>query len=146
MPGTHPLAIARERARFHEVSVSVAHCVAGKNACRRSGGATIGAAKANAAKADGAKEKPDPNQPKALANSAFGLISKGGGAPKPAVAGDGGNIQFINYENSTKEVSVLLQGACSGCPSSTITLKNGIENMLKEMLPGKVETVEALNG
>jgi Fe-S cluster biogenesis protein NfuA len=39
-----------------------------------------------------------------------------------------------------------LQGACSGCPSSTITLKNGIETMLKEMLPGKVTTVTALNG
>jgi Fe-S cluster biogenesis protein NfuA len=43
-------------------------------------------------------------------------------------------------------VKVILQGACSGCPSSTITLKNGIENMLKEMLQGQVETVEAING
>ena len=45
-----------------------------------------------------------------------------------------------------KNVKVILQGACSGCPSSTFTLKNGIENMLKEMLNGKVETVEAING
>lgn len=65
---------------------------------------------------------------------------------KPAVASDGGNIQFISYDASTKNVSVLLQGACSGCPSSTYTLKSGIENMLKEMMKGKVETVEAING
>ena len=65
---------------------------------------------------------------------------------KPAVASDGGNIQFISYDSQEKNVSVMLQGACSGCPSSTYTLKSGIENMLKEMLPGKVETVEAING
>jgi Fe-S cluster biogenesis protein NfuA len=65
---------------------------------------------------------------------------------KPAVASDGGNIQFISYDANEKNVSVLLQGACSGCPSSTYTLKSGIENMLKEMLPGKIETVEAING
>ncbi|MCR8668748.1 NifU family protein [Aestuariibaculum sp. M13] len=65
---------------------------------------------------------------------------------KPAVASDGGNIQFISYDENTKNVSVLLQGACSGCPSSTFTLKSGIENMLKEMLQGKVNTVEAING
>ncbi len=65
---------------------------------------------------------------------------------KPAVASDGGNIQFESYDAVTKNVKVILQGACSGCPSSTFTLKNGIENMLKEMLHGKVETVEAING
>lgn len=65
---------------------------------------------------------------------------------KPAVASDGGNIIFDSYEDNNKRVKVVLQGACSGCPSSTITLKNGIENILKEMLPGKVETVEAVNG
>lgn len=65
---------------------------------------------------------------------------------KPAVASDGGNIQFISYDANTKNVSVMLQGACSGCPSSTYTLKSGIENMLKEMLPGKVDMVEAING
>jgi Fe-S cluster biogenesis protein NfuA len=65
---------------------------------------------------------------------------------KPAVAADGGNIQFKSYDADTKKVSVILQGACSGCPSSTFTLKNGIENMLKEMLAGKVECVEAING
>ena len=65
---------------------------------------------------------------------------------KPAVASDGGNIQFDSYDEDTKRVRVILQGACSGCPSSTFTLKNGIENMLREMLNGKVETVEAING
>lgn len=65
---------------------------------------------------------------------------------KPAVASDGGNIQFESYDAESKTVKVILQGACSGCPSSTITLKNGIENMLKEMLKGKVEFVEAING
>ena len=65
---------------------------------------------------------------------------------KPAVASDGGNILFDAYKPEDKSVHVVLQGACSGCPSSTITLKNGIENMLKEMLPGKVATVNAVNG
>ena len=65
---------------------------------------------------------------------------------KPAVASDGGNIKFESYSPDKKLVKVILQGACSGCPSSTFTLKNGIENMLKEMLNGKVETVEAING
>lgn len=65
---------------------------------------------------------------------------------KPAVASDGGNIQFQNYDANTQKVEVILQGACSGCPSSTFTLKNGIETMLKEMLPGKIASVEAING
>ena len=64
---------------------------------------------------------------------------------KPAVAGDGGNIQFLSYIPETKEVNVILQGACNGCPSSTITLKNGIEATLKQILPGKIGTVNALN-
>ncbi|WP_075341097.1 NifU family protein [Tenacibaculum agarivorans] len=65
---------------------------------------------------------------------------------KPAVASDGGNIAFKSYNAETKEVSVVLQGACSGCPSSTITLKNGIETMLKEMLPNQINEVIAING
>lgn len=65
---------------------------------------------------------------------------------KPAVASDGGNIQFESYNESDKTVNVILQGACSGCPSSTMTLKNGIENMLKEMIPNKIESVIATNG
>ena len=65
---------------------------------------------------------------------------------KPAVSSDGGNILFDSYDKDKKLVKVILQGACSGCPSSTLTLKNGIENMLKEMLSDKVNSVEAING
>lgn len=65
---------------------------------------------------------------------------------KPAVASDGGHILFDSYNEDTKTVKVILQGACSGCPSSTITLKNGIETMLKEMLHGQVNSVVAING
>ncbi|MFV0305634.1 MAG: NifU family protein [Moheibacter sp.] len=65
---------------------------------------------------------------------------------QPAVAGDGGNIELIEFEEKSKTARMLLQGACSGCPSSTVTLKNGIETMLKQMMPGTVENVEAVNG
>ena len=65
---------------------------------------------------------------------------------KPAVSSDGGNILFDSYDKDKKLVKVILQGACSGCPSSTVTLKNGIENMLKEMMSDKVNSVEAING
>lgn len=63
---------------------------------------------------------------------------------KPAVASDGGNIKFLNHQDGV--VSVLLQGACSGCPSSTATLKGGIEQMLQQMLPGQIKEVQAVNG
>ncbi|MDC7999410.1 NifU family protein [Aequorivita todarodis] len=65
---------------------------------------------------------------------------------KPAVASDGGHILFDSFNETTKTVKVILQGACSGCPSSTITLKNGIETMLKEMLKGQINSVVAVNG
>lgn len=65
---------------------------------------------------------------------------------KPAVAADGGNILFDSYDESEKRVKVILQGACNGCPSSTFTLKNGIENMLKDMLKDENIKVEAING
>ena len=65
---------------------------------------------------------------------------------KPAVAGDGGNIAFRSYDEKNKIVSVVLQGACSGCPSSTATLKNGIETLLKDMLPNQINEVIAING
>jgi len=64
---------------------------------------------------------------------------------KPAVAADGGNIAFESYDESTKTAKVILQGACSGCPSSTFTLKSGIENMLKSMLNDEAIKVEAVN-
>lgn len=65
---------------------------------------------------------------------------------KPAVQSDGGNITFENYDDTTKRVTVTLKGACSGCPSSTFTLKNGIENMLRQMLNNNDIIVEAING
>jgi Fe-S cluster biogenesis protein NfuA/SAM-dependent methyltransferase len=64
---------------------------------------------------------------------------------KPAVAADGGNILFDSYDENEKRVKVILQGSCNGCPSSTFTLKNGIENMLKDMLKDQDIIVEALN-
>ena len=65
---------------------------------------------------------------------------------KPAVQADGGNIAFESYNEEDKTVKVILQGACSGCPSSTFTLKSGIENMLKSMLNDESIKVEAVNG
>ena len=59
---------------------------------------------------------------------------------------DGGKISLIEYDEENKIAKMLLQGACSGCPSSKMTLKNGIENILKQFLPNLVESVEAVNG
>lgn len=58
---------------------------------------------------------------------------------KPAVEMDGGAIQFKSYDNGT--VNLAMQGSCSGCPSSTITLKAGIEGMMKRMIPEVKEVV-----
>lgn len=58
---------------------------------------------------------------------------------KPAVEMDGGNIEFRKWEEG--RVYVTMQGACSGCPSSTVTLKAGIEGMLKRMIPEVQEVV-----
>lgn len=58
---------------------------------------------------------------------------------KPAVEMDGGNIEFKAYNKGI--VTVVLQGSCSGCPSSTVTLKSGIEGMLKRMIPEVKEVV-----
>ena len=58
---------------------------------------------------------------------------------KPAVENDGGHIAFRSFDNGT--VSLSLQGSCSGCPSSMITLKSGIEGLLKRMVPEVVEVV-----
>ena len=61
---------------------------------------------------------------------------------KPAVAQDGGDINFVKFQKGV--VYLELRGACSGCPSSTITLKSGIENMLKYYIP-EIQSVEAIN-
>ncbi len=58
---------------------------------------------------------------------------------KPAVEMDGGNIEFKSYDQG--KVTLIMQGACSGCPSSTVTLKAGIEGMLKRMVPQVTEVV-----
>ena len=58
---------------------------------------------------------------------------------RPAVEMDGGAIQFKSYEDGT--VNLSMQGACSGCPSSMITLKAGIEGMMKRMIPEVKEVV-----
>ena len=62
---------------------------------------------------------------------------------RPAVANDGGAIDFLGFEEG--KVTVMLKGSCSGCPSSTATLKGGIENLLKQHLP-EVREVVAFNG
>ena len=64
----------------------------------------------------------------------------------PAVAGDGGKISLIEYDEESKTARMLLQGACAGCPSSTATLKGGIERILKQFVPDLVENVESVNG
>ena len=61
---------------------------------------------------------------------------------RPAVEQDGGAITYHSFQDGI--VKVRLQGSCSGCPSSTVTLKAGIENLFKRMLPGEVYAVEAL--
>ena len=62
---------------------------------------------------------------------------------RPAVAADGGDIIFKHFEPKTGVVFLKMQGACAGCPSSTMTLKSGIENMLKHYVP-EVVSVEAI--
>lgn len=61
---------------------------------------------------------------------------------KPAVEMDGGNIEFKSFDKG--KVTVILQGSCSGCPSSTVTLKAGIEGMLKRMIPEVTEVISEM--
>ncbi len=62
---------------------------------------------------------------------------------RPAVAGDGGDIIFKGFDGGSGVVFLHLRGSCAGCPSSTLTLKNGIENMLRHYVP-EVNAVEAV--
>ncbi|HWU26892.1 MAG TPA: NifU family protein [Rhizomicrobium sp.] len=62
---------------------------------------------------------------------------------RPAVAGDGGDIVFKGFDGAAGTVFLQLRGSCAGCPSSVMTLKNGIENMLRHFIP-EVNTVEAV--
>lgn len=61
---------------------------------------------------------------------------------KPMLQADGGDIEFVDYEDGV--VKVRLQGACAGCPLSQITIKSGIEKMIKQEIP-EVKSVEAIN-
>ncbi|MFM6937315.1 MAG: NifU family protein [Aquirufa sp.] len=60
---------------------------------------------------------------------------------KPAVESDGGAITFHSFDESTGQMKVLLQGSCSGCPSSQMTLKAGIETLMTRMVPSVKEVV-----
>jgi Fe-S cluster biogenesis protein NfuA len=62
---------------------------------------------------------------------------------RPAVANDGGDIIFKSFDSASGVVSLHMRGSCAGCPSSTMTLKNGIENMLRHYIP-EVSAVEAV--
>lgn len=61
---------------------------------------------------------------------------------KPMIQRDGGNIEFVDYDEDTKTVYIEMLGACRGCPASYITLKSGVEYALKEEFPNDVEQVE----
>jgi NFU1 iron-sulfur cluster scaffold homolog, mitochondrial len=63
---------------------------------------------------------------------------------RPAVAQDGGDIDFDRFDPETGVVYVRLRGACAGCPSSTITLKQGIENMIKHYVPEVTRVEQSL--
>ena len=82
------------------------------------------------------------NEPKTeLERNIVGLLNE---YIRPAVEGDGGAIEFDSYDNGS--VRVVLKGACSGCPSSTATLKQGIESLLIQKLGDEIKEVVAING
>jgi Fe-S cluster biogenesis protein NfuA len=60
---------------------------------------------------------------------------------RPMLQADGGDVEFVDYENGV--VKVRLTGACAGCPMSQMTIKNGVEKMLKEQIP-EVQSVESV--
>ena len=62
---------------------------------------------------------------------------------RPAVQEDGGDIEFVSFDESDGAVVVRMRGACSGCPSSAVTLKSGIENMLMHYVPEVTSVEEA---
>ena len=64
---------------------------------------------------------------------------------RPAVQDDGGDIEFVSFDEITGVVMLRLQGACAGCPSSSVTLKSGIENMLMHYIPEVKEVIEDQN-
>ncbi|HOQ10141.1 MAG TPA: NifU family protein [Syntrophomonadaceae bacterium] len=60
---------------------------------------------------------------------------------RPALLADGGDVELIDVDDAEGIVKVRLQGACSGCPMASMTLKNGIERVLKEAIPEVKEVV-----
>lgn len=89
---------------------------------------------------------PEAGEPKVLDDVSQKVVDILDEYIRPAVQSDGGNIVFDSYNAQTKTVKVILQGACSGCPSSTATLKSGIETMMRDLLKGHVDYIEAING
>ena len=89
---------------------------------------------------------PEAGEPKVLDDVSQKVVDILDEYIRPAVQSDGGNIIFDSYNAQTKTVKVILQGACSGCPSSTATLKSGIETMMRDLLKGHVDYIEAING
>lgn len=87
---------------------------------------------------DTASATPEPIESPDLDNRILQLLEE---YVSPAVAQDGGEIQFRSFRDGV--VTVALRGSCSGCPSSTLTLKSGIENLLKSMMPEVKEVVAA---
>lgn len=84
--------------------------------------------------------KPSTNKNSVIENKIMSLLDD---YVRPAVEADGGAITFHSYNDGI--VTVMLQGSCSGCPSSTVTLKGGIENLLTRMMPDEVKEVVAMN-
>ena len=64
---------------------------------------------------------------------------------RPFLQRDGGDVEFVDYSEEDKIVFVKLQGHCAGCPYASMTVKNGIESILKEQFPDTVGAVEAVN-
>lgn len=62
---------------------------------------------------------------------------------RPALQADGGDVEFVDFNEATGVVSVKLKGACGSCPMATMTLKNGIERYLKEAIP-QITSVEKI--
>lgn len=62
---------------------------------------------------------------------------------RPSLQADGGDVELVDVDESSGVVKVRLKGACAGCPFSTMTLKNGIEEVLKEQVPGVQEVQQA---
>ena len=63
---------------------------------------------------------------------------------RPFVQEDGGDVRYLDFNEDTGHVRLQMKGSCAGCPSSSVTLRNGIENMLKHYVP-EVETIEAVD-